>query len=118
MGISGTKCFGFIHKKASRCKHCNADLNQTVNEAEFITYINNGLALIDKERAEFEGKIGSMKGKFFFLRHDYSEEELVHSNYVDKIRCIAGKMGSDIENWKVRGGGPAHMRLLTKALKT
>jgi hypothetical protein len=43
-----------------------------------------------------------MKGKFF-LRHDYSEEELVHSNHIDKIRAIAGKMGSDIENWRAIG---------------
>jgi hypothetical protein len=69
---------------------------------EVIKYINNGFALIDKECAEFEGKINAVKGKFF-LHHDYSEEELVHSNHIDKIRSIAGKMGSDMENWKARG---------------
>jgi hypothetical protein len=96
-------CFGIIHKKATRCKHCNADLSQnSSNENKIITYINNGFNLIDKECAEFENKTTSMKGKYF-IRHEYSEEELIHSNHVDKIRSIAAKMGSDIENWKVLG---------------
>jgi hypothetical protein len=102
-------CFGIIHKKAVRCKHCNADLNpKNANEGNLVSYINNGFALINKECEEFEAKIDRMKGKHF-SRHEYSEEELVHSNHIDKIKSIAGKMGSDIENWKIRGLVPGNV---------
>jgi hypothetical protein len=92
-------CFGLVNKKATKCKHCSSDLEE--NNAYF-EYINNGFALIDKECESFNQKIECVRGSLF-PRHQYTEEELLHSSHLDKIRAIVGKMGNDIENWQNRG---------------
>ncbi|MDR2068729.1 MAG: hypothetical protein LBP71_02550 [Spirochaetaceae bacterium] len=93
-------CFGLVNKKATKCKHCASDLGE--NNIEYYNYINNGFSLIDREFEAFNQKIESIKGAIF-PRHQYSEEELLHSSHLDKIRAIVGKMESDIENWNNRG---------------
>jgi hypothetical protein len=92
-------CFGLVNKKAAKCKHCSADLDE--NRA-YYTYIDNGFSLIEKEFDAFNQKIESVKGSVF-PKHQYSEEQLLQSSHIDRIRSIAGKMESDIENWQERG---------------
>jgi hypothetical protein len=93
-------CHGWIHKKATRCKHCKASLEN--NDNQIISYINNGFNLIEKEITEFENEI-HMMSRGYFRRHEYTEEELMHSRHIDKIKSVAGKIGSDLENWRVMG---------------
>jgi hypothetical protein len=99
-------CFGLVNKKATKCKHCSSDLSEG---NEYYEYINNGFSLIERECRSFNQKIESIKGSIF-PRHQYSEEELLHSSHLDKIRSIAGKMGNDIENWEKRGKLPEELK--------
>jgi hypothetical protein len=99
-------CFGLVHKKATKCRHCSSDLEE-VNE--YYEYIHNGFSLIEKECDTFNEKIEAVKGNLF-QRYQYSEEELLHSSHLDKIRSIAGKIGSDIENWQERNVLPPKIK--------
>jgi hypothetical protein len=92
-------CFGLVNKKATKCKHCSSPIGE---DNTYYEYINNGFSLINRECDAFNQKVESIKGRIF-PRHQYSEEELLHSSHIDKIKAIAGKMRSDIENWKNRG---------------
>jgi hypothetical protein len=95
-------CYGWVSKKAAKCKHCNATLKRNNADEQIISYINNGFDVIENECHEFEAEISKMSNGYFKL-HEYSDEELIHSPHIEKIKSIAGKMGSDIENWDVRG---------------
>jgi hypothetical protein len=92
-------CFGLVNKKATKCKHCSSELGE---DNSYYEYINNGFALIERECEAFNQMAESVKGTLF-PRHQYSEEELLHSSHLDKIRTIAGKMGNDVGNWQNRG---------------
>jgi hypothetical protein len=97
-------CYGWINSKATRCKHCNAPVNdgKTSPDEQYINYINSGFSVIEKECAMFDAKIDSMKGSVC-PHHEYSEEELIRSNHINNIKSIAGKMGSDVANWSAKG---------------
>jgi hypothetical protein len=91
-----------VSGKALRCKHCNASLGRENNDDKVISYINSGFALIERECAEFETEINQMT-EGYFKRHEYTEEELLESSHIDKIKAVAGKVGSDIGNWNAKG---------------
>jgi hypothetical protein len=95
-------CYGWVSKKATKCKHCNATLKRNNADDQIISYINNGFDVIERECMEFENEINKMT-EGYFKRHEYADEELVHSPHIDKIKSIAGKIGSDIGDWDVRG---------------
>jgi hypothetical protein len=93
-------CLGLVSRKATRCKHCTADIRE---DKTYYEYLDNGFSRINKECDVFNQKIDSIKKGLILPKHNYSEEELLNSSHLDKIRAIAGKMGSDIENWQQRG---------------
>jgi hypothetical protein len=97
-------CYGWISSKATKCKHCNSpvDDKRKSGDDEFITYINSGFSLIEKECAMFEAKVDAMKGSVF-PHHEHSEEDLMRSVHFNNIKSVAGKMGGDIAAWEAKG---------------
>jgi hypothetical protein len=58
--------------------------------------------MIENECSAFDEEVEQMANSIF-PHHLYSENAMMHSNHLDRIRAIAGKMGDDIEHWKERG---------------
>jgi hypothetical protein len=73
-----------------------------MEEGDYRSYISNGFAAIDRECRAFDNKIEEMSGSFL-PRHEYSVDDLLHSQHLAKIQSLAGKMKDDITNWKERG---------------
>jgi hypothetical protein len=96
-------CYGWINKKATRCKHCNAPVNNGNRppDKEFVDYINGGFSIIDQEFAAFEAKIDSMKGSMC-PHHEYSEEELMYSSHIRNIKSVAERIGNEIASWEAK----------------
>jgi hypothetical protein len=96
-------CYGWISKRATRCKHCNSPVGEEKRppDEEFINYINSGFVIIEKECATLEAKIDSMKGSFC-PRHEYSEEDLMYSSHIQNVQTIAERIGNELSVWEAK----------------
>lgn len=101
-------CFGWIHRKAAKCKHCQSLLDES---SDCYDYLSNGFARIERECDAFDEKAERVVGAVF-RRHEYTEAELMQSSHLDKIRSIAGKMGDDVRHWRETGSASSRLQAM------
>jgi hypothetical protein len=92
----------WVRKKALRCWKCGANLKTSNIDSETIEFIDKGIAIMEKEFMEIEYEINIMT-EGHFRRHMYTEEELINSQHIDKIRAIAAKLGRNVGNLEAKG---------------
>jgi tetrahydromethanopterin S-methyltransferase subunit G len=78
---------------------------------EGFAYLENGFNKIDEELCELEQKIHVVTG-FIFKRHKYTEQDIMDSAQMNRIKSLAGKIKDDVTRWDASGKFPYRLRIL------
>jgi hypothetical protein len=104
-------CKERIKKGAKKCKHCHSIFDDSQNAKGGLSYLENGFAKIEEECDALEEKVNIIIGAIF-KRHKYSEDDLLSSGHMDKIKSFAGKISDDVNRWEEAGQFSFRLRLL------
>jgi hypothetical protein len=74
-------------------------------------FLENGFTRIGHELDLLEEKADNIAGAIF-KRHKYSEENLLHSDHLDKVSSFSAKIKADLENWESANILPFKVQLL------